>query len=194
MSVCFKYELFPPAIQCVVISDDNTPEKGPLFYSGNLKLDTGSDITCLNARDLGISVSEEEFSRWIQTHDNLEIIKNGQLKKKGLICVNTKGIDKTAADIKAYCYQMQSFTISTYQGSLTIGSVPVFITFDSRFQTPLLGRDILSLLNIEINNDKRILTLNPTKALSNNRITPQYFINVGIYDKGKMLISETSVE
>ena len=195
MSLRFEYSLFPPKFHCIMSSKSSTPNNNndPSFFSGDLKFDTGADITCISASRLNLYITEEEFTSWIQTHDNLEIIKQGNLKKNGLVVTQSKGIDKEADDIKAYAYQLDDFTLESAEGSISLGSVPVFITFDKRFQTPLLGRDLLSLLNIEIDNDNNMMNISSTEKLKNNKITPQFFINQGIYNNRNMVIEENTL-
>ncbi len=195
MVLRFEYSLFPPKIHCIMNSGTCTPNDNnePLFFSGDLKFDTGADITCIGANRLNLHCTEEHFTTWIQQNDNIEIIKNGKLKKNGLIAVNTRGIDKEAKDIKAYAYQLDEFTIESADGSISLGSVPIFVTFDKRFQTPLLGRDLLSLFNIDINNDDCIMKLEPCRKSKGSRIVPQYFINNGIYSRKNMVIEEKNV-
>ncbi len=193
MALGFEYSLFPPKIHCIMSSTTNTPNNGnaPLFFSGDLKFDTGADITCISASRLNLHSTEEEFTKWMQQNENVEIIKNGQIKKNGLIGIKTKGIDKEAEDIKAYAYQLDDFSIESGDGNLSLGSVPIFVTFDTRFQTPLLGRDLLSLLNIEIDNDRNIMNVKSTEKLKHNIIKPIFFIKSGIYSKGSMVIEES---
>ena len=195
MSLSFEYSLFPPKFHCIMSSRTSTPNNNndPLFLCGDLKFDTGADITCISANRLNLYTTEEEFTSWIQTHNNIEIIKQGNLKRNGIVVTKSKGIDKEAEDIKAYAYQLEDFTIESADGSISLGSVPVFITFDKRFQTPLLGRDLLSLLNIEIDNDSNMMNISSTEKLKNNKITPQFFINQGIYNNRNMVIEENAL-
>ena len=191
----FEYSQFPPKLHCVLSSSSRTPNIGnaPMFFSGDLKFDTGADITCIGASRLNLHCTEEEFTAWIQQNENIEIIKNGKIKKNGFIGAKTKGIDKEAEDIKAYAYQLDSFVIESADGNMSLGSVPVFITFDRRFQTPLLGRDLLSLLNIGIDNDNNIMTIDLSNKIKNNKISPQFFIQNGIYSKKSMLIEDNEI-
>ncbi len=84
MALGFEYSLFPPKIHCIMSSTTNTPNNGnaPLFFSGDLKFDTGADITCISASRLNLHSTEEEFTKWMQQNENVEIIKNGQIKWK----------------------------------------------------------------------------------------------------------------
>ena len=74
-----------------------------------------------------------------------------------------------------------------------ISNLSFYLPFDKRFQTPLLGRDLLSLLNIDIDNDNNMMNISSTEKLKNNKITPQFFINQGIYNNRNMVIEENTL-
>lgn len=109
------------------------------------KLDTGSTHTCMNAADLGIFISEDDFNRW----HTVEKITAG-------------GIDD---DIKIAFYKLQveNFKI----GNLDLGSVPIYVTFYEKMTKALLGMNILRLLNISISGDENKVILQKTNKLIN---------------------------
>ena len=98
----------------------------------------------------------KELKKWIQ--------KSGQLRFKTangeagcLVAAAMKGVDTKADPFQFFALQMDAFTIldNSSHNKIAIGGVPVFVTFDERFDKALLGRDIISLLNLNINNDRK---------------------------------------
>ena len=197
MNVRISYTLFPPSIRTLMNCKDS-PCSSSIYYEGKMKFDPGADITCIPASYLGINAGEAEFTKWIQTTDNIELIQNGKKTTHHIIAARTRGVDKKAASITSYALQLDDFQIITHDGVLDLGGVPVFVVFDDRFQTPLLGRDILGLLNMEIDNDKNLLTLSLSEKCKNaikqyGKISPQYFIKSGIYDRDIFLVHDSQI-
>uniref|UniRef100_UPI004055A63F hypothetical protein n=1 Tax=Acetatifactor sp. TaxID=1872090 RepID=UPI004055A63F len=110
-------------------------EEEQIITEREFKLDTGATHTSLNARDLGIDVSEEEFCKWRKT--------------EGVVA---KGIDDNV-EIKFYKLQVENFKID----ELDLGSVPIYITFCENMTKRLLGMNLLRLLNIAISGDKKCI-------------------------------------
>ncbi len=131
------------------------------------KYDTGAQFTCLPAKDLGIDVSEEDFVTY----------------KKGGFVIDGIGIDKDTK-IKYYLIQVERFIVA----GIDIGSVPIYITFDLRATKRLLGMDIIRLLNVEINFDKKEATFYTTDRFRNFkkkklRLEIKDMFEMGIYSK-----------
>ena len=93
------------------------------------KLDTGTQNTCLSARDIGIRLSEEEFIS--QYHPKFRF--------------EGTGIDDSSSVI---FYQIMVDDISIEGEHL--GVVPIYISFDDNYSKRLLGLDLLNLLNISL--------------------------------------------
>ena len=169
MSISIKYRIFPPLVDCE-FQCQNTPNTDgtPLFYSGPLKLDTGADITAFPAKQLRIKEDMGLFLQWIQ--------KSGQLRFKTangeagcLVAAAMKGVDKKADPFQFFALQVDAFTIldNNSHNKIAIGGVPVFVTFDERFDKALLGRDIISLLNLNIDNDRKCIEIEETDEARN---------------------------
>ena len=56
--------------------------------------------------------------------------------------------------IRFYYIQVKNFFIK----GLDLGSVPIYITFDTRFRKMLLGMDIIRLMNVDIDHDEQMIT------------------------------------
>ena len=140
----------------------------------NFKFDTGASITCLPALDLGIEITEEEFKR--RFNFTLE--------------VKCTGIDKDSDTVTYYLIQVENFVIY----NIDLGSVPIYITFDSRAPKRLLGMDLIKLLNIDFNMDTGFITLSKSQRLiefskRKLRLEVNDMYEMGIYD-----ISDAAVE
>lgn len=108
-------------------------------------IDTGASITCCRAKELGINLSEEDF---IENGSNTRYL-NGVLKER-----NRKG-DPDRYSIKFYEIKLKRFQIGT---SIILENVSVWVTFDNRFYTCLLGQDVLQeLYYMHLRNMKELL-------------------------------------
>ena len=130
------------------------------------KFDTGAQYTCLNAREFSINITEEEF---IKTY-------------KGTVMEGT-GLDQTT-HITYYLMQLENFAVE----GMDIGSVPIFITFDSRACKNLLGLDLIRLFNIHIDFDNGKMELSKTQQFQDFRkyklkLEPSDMFRLGIYNK-----------
>lgn len=96
-------------------------------------IDTGAAITCCRAKELGINLKEEEF---IASRAAVKYL-NGVLKETG----NKYG--KDIYSIKFYEVKMKKLKLGT---SIILTNVSVWVTFDNRFYTCLMGQDILDKL------------------------------------------------
>lgn len=96
-------------------------------------IDTGAAITCCRAKELGINLKEEEF---IASRAAVKYL-NGVLKETG----NEYG--KDIYSIKFYEVKMKKLKLGT---SIILTNVSVWVTFDNRFYTCLMGQDILDKL------------------------------------------------
>ncbi len=108
-------------------------------------IDTGAAITCCRAKELGINLREEEFIA------NKAVIRylNGVLKE------TDKEYGKDIYSIKFYEVKMKKLKIGT---SIVLTNVSVWITFDNRFYTCLMGQDILDrLFYLHWRNTKKLL-------------------------------------
>ena len=141
-----------------------TERKTPIELT--FKFDTGSQNTCIAAAEIQLVNSEEDFiskykPRW---------------KFEG------SGIDDNSK-ISFYQIMVDNFFV---QG-ITLGPVPIYITFDKRFSKRLLGLDLLNLLNIHMDNDERVLTISQTDRLKEylrdgRSVTTEEMIKMGLYD------------
>lgn len=108
-------------------------------------IDTGAAITCCRAKELGINLREEKFIA------NKAVIRylNGVLKE------TDKEYGKDIYSIKFYEVKMKKLKIGT---SIVLTNVSVWITFDNRFYTCLMGQDILDrLFYLHWRNTKKLL-------------------------------------
>jgi len=96
-------------------------------------IDTGASITCCRAKELGIS-SEKDF---ITNKVSVRYL-NGILKE------GNKEYSKDSYSIKFYEVKIKKLKIGT---SILLPNVSIWVTFDSRFYTCLIGQDILDKLN-----------------------------------------------
>lgn len=96
-------------------------------------IDTGASITCCRAKELGANLKEEEF---IANKVSVRYL-NGVLKEGD----NEYGKDRYS--IKFYEVKMSKLKIGT---SIILKNVSVWVTFDKRFFTCLMGQDILDKL------------------------------------------------
>ncbi|MBR1742370.1 MAG: hypothetical protein IJ733_11010 [Lachnospiraceae bacterium] len=148
--------------------EDNghNPCNSSIFLSDEIKIDTGADLTVFPARDLfpeDITVSK--FTDWLQNNDKVIGIKSGHYNKRCLFGFSNKGVNKNADAIMSYAYQVEKFTLVLEDGELELGSVPITISFNEGFQRPLLGKDLLSLINFKIDNDMHFLEFEETEKL-----------------------------
>ncbi len=108
-------------------------------------IDTGASITCCRAKELGINFSEEDFAA---NKANVRHM-NGVLKE---------GDSKKHADtysIKFYEVRLKKFKIGT---SIIMEHVSVWVTFDKRFYTCLLGQDLLEqIYYLHLKNTQELL-------------------------------------
>ncbi len=109
------------------------------------KFDTGAQYTCLNAREFSINITEEEFRKTY----------------KGNIMEGT-GLDQTT-HITYYLLQVENFVVE----GLDLGSVPIYITFDSRACKNLLGLDLIKLFNVQMDFDNGQMKLSKTQNFLN---------------------------
>lgn len=108
-------------------------------------IDTGAAITCCRAKELGINLREEKFIA------NKAVIRylNGVSKE------TDKEYGKDIYSIKFYEVKMKKLKIGT---SIVLTNVSVWITFDNRFYTCLMGQDILDrLFYLHWRNTKKLL-------------------------------------
>lgn len=96
-------------------------------------IDTGASITCCRAKELGINFSEEDFvANKSNTRYMNGVLKEGDRKK-----------DADRYSIKFYEVKLKRFQIGN---SITLENVTLWVTFDRRFYTCLLGQDLLEQL------------------------------------------------
>ncbi|MDE5824701.1 MAG: retroviral-like aspartic protease family protein [Lachnospiraceae bacterium] len=116
-------------------------------------IDTGASITCCRAKELGENLSEEDF---VTSKPNTKYM-NGVLKEGD----GTKNTDRFS--IKFYEVKLKMFKIGT---SIILENVSVWVTFDKRFYTCLLGQDILEqLYYLHLRNTKELLISDNTDDL-----------------------------
>lgn len=108
-------------------------------------IDTGASITCCRAKELGANLKEEEF---IANKTPVRYL-NGVLKEDG------REDSQDRYSIKFYEVRMSKLKIGT---SIILKNVSVWITFDKRFYTCLMGQDILDkLYYVHWKNTKKLL-------------------------------------
>lgn len=111
-------------------------------------IDTGACITCCRAKELGVNLCEEDF---IESGSNTKYL-NGVLKENG----NMGDADRYS--IQFFEVKLKSFKIGT---SIVLENVSVWVTFDKRFYTCLLGQDLLQrLYYMHLRNTKELLISN----------------------------------
>lgn len=121
-------------------------------------IDTGASITCCRAKELGVNLSEDDF---IANKSNMRYL-NGVLKEK-----NSKK-DTDEYRILFYEVKLRKLKIGT---SVILENVSVWVTFDDRFYTCLLGQDTLDrLYYLHIRNTKELL-------ISDNAADLKQYIN-----------------
>lgn len=158
---CYKLDF---KLRYQILDNDSTPVEHTLFSNGTIKFDTGADITIFHASQIGLThITEEEFTRWMQTNEKVSSIKAGKINKRTLFGFSNKGVDDAADTIISYAYQVSDFDLIMDNGTVHLGSVPITVTFDSRFSQPLLGKDLLSLLNSRIDTDNNRLEVDIPK-------------------------------
>ena len=168
-----------------------------LFYNSDILFDTGADITLFPASKIGLgSISEQDFTHYLQTEPNISTIQKGILKPNTLIATKVTGINSDARSIKAYLFQTDFFSIKTLSSPLNFGSVPIFVTFDPGFVKPILGKDIISLISYSIDNDNLSMDVNftskyKTYTASHGRIDPLYYSKRGFYDSSFLVHTYT---
>lgn len=96
-------------------------------------IDTGASITCCRAKELGINLKEQDFI----TNQSEVKYMNGVLKEGN----SREGVDRYR--IKFYEVNIKKLKIGT---SIVLEDISVWVTFDNRFYTCLLGQDILDKL------------------------------------------------
>lgn len=96
-------------------------------------IDTGASITCCRAKELGVNLSEEDF---IENKSNTRYL-NGVLKERR----SGEGADEYC--IQFYEVKLRKLKIGT---SIMMENISLWVTFDNRFYTCLLGQDILDRL------------------------------------------------
>ena len=107
-------------------------------------IDTGASITCCRAKELGTNLNEHDF---IANESNVKYL-NGVLKEEN------REYSKDIYSIKFYEVRMKKFKIGT---SIILTDVSVWVTFDNRFYTCLMGQDILEqLCYLHMNNTKQL--------------------------------------
>ena len=108
-------------------------------------IDTGASITCCRAKELGVNLEEEDF---IANKASVRYL-NGVLKD------GNKEYSRDRYSIKFYEVKMNKLKIGT---SIVLENVSVWITFDKRFYTCLMGQDILDkLYYMHWSNTKKLL-------------------------------------
>ena len=142
-------------------------EKSDVKRNKIFKYDTGAQFTCLPAKDLGIDISEEDFTVY----------------NKNALSIEAIGIDGNSR-IKYYLIQVERFMVA----GIDLGSVPIYITFDLRATKRLLGMDIIRLLNVEINFDKKEAIFCTTEKFKDFkqrklRLEIKDLFEMGIYSK-----------
>lgn len=107
-------------------------------------IDTGASITCCRAKELGIN-SEKDF-----------IINKAAVRYlNGVLKEENKEYSKDSYSIKFYEVKIKKLKIGT---SILLPNVSIWITFDSRFYTCLMGQGILDKLNyMNLSNAKELL-------------------------------------
>ena len=107
-------------------------------------IDTGASITCCRAKELGANLREDEFI----TNQAAVRYLNGVLKE------DHKEYRKDRYSIKFYEVKMKKLKIGT---SIILNNVSVWVTFDKRFYTCLMGQDILNkLYYMHFSNTKKL--------------------------------------
>ena len=157
--------------RCNVRDDKDTPlSNKSVRFSGVIKFDTGSDLTMFSAYALQLGdIGKEGFTRWLQTHEKVNGMKGGHIYHRCLFGSKCHGIDDFSDGIDAYAYQVSSFALEFDNGILDLGSVPIMVTFDKRFKTPLLGIDLISLLETKIDGGKLLLEVTTTPEFDDIR-------------------------
>ena len=123
-------------------------------------------MTIFPANQIGLgSITEAEFTKWLQTNEKVSSIKAGHINRKSLFAFSCEGVDSLASSIHAYAYQVSNLSLCFTQGTLELGSVPITVTFDERFIRPLFGNDLMSLLIAKIDSDNMRLELELNKMM-----------------------------
>lgn len=108
-------------------------------------IDTGASITCCRAKELGANLREDEFI----TNQAAVRYLNGVLKE------DHKKYSQDRYSIKFYEVKMKKLKIGT---SIILNNVSVWVTFDKRFYTCLMGQDILNkLYYMHLSNTEKLL-------------------------------------
>lgn len=107
-------------------------------------IDTGASITCCRAKELGVNLREQDF---IANESDVQYL-NGVLKE------GNSGENPDRYSIKFYEVKLKKLKIGT---SISLENISVWVTFDNRFYTCLLGQDILEqLYYLHIRNTKEL--------------------------------------
>lgn len=113
------------------------------------KIDTGARDIAVHARQLGITISEEEFAKQY----NVQQVKRYGIARKQVIY---------------YRYIVDSISL----GSITLYKFPIFITFQENAVSKLIGMSFLRLFNITIRPDYKLIKFKATdqteQAIKNN--------------------------
>lgn len=108
-------------------------------------IDTGASITCCRAKELGVNLSEDDF---IANKSNTRHL-NGVLKEEK---------NKEDADEYRILFYEVKLRKLKMGASIILENVSVWVTFDNRFYTCLLGQDILEQLHyLHLRNTKELL-------------------------------------
>lgn len=119
-------------------------------------LDTGADYTCISAKDLGIKISEKEFSNWCKS--------------------NGKTAYGVSEDIELKLYKVQMNNINIY--GMDLGSFPIYVIFNENITSALLGMDIIRALNITMSSDECKLKIEKSTRLLNYQKTNLRVTNI----------------
>ena len=179
----------------VKCSFDSTYQNNNVRFDGKAKIDSGADITVFPASlVLGLrNTNESGFTKWLQQNENVSGIKAGQIHNKCLFAFKNLGIDSSADVIASYAFQVNNFVLHMDNGALCLGKVPITVTFDDRFEKVLIGKDLISLLNISINCDDMRLEIGRThlldKVISDNSIIDGVYMQKNGYYKTENLFN-----
>ena len=121
-----------------------------------MKIDTGASDFVLNAKLLGLNMSEAEF---IDTFD--------------IEPVNRVGIDRKSK-IKYYRYIVDELRL----GNIVLRKFPVFITFEDRASAMLVGMSFLRLFNLSIYPMYKLISFEETEVLRDRLINNRTFEDI----------------
>ena len=96
-------------------------------------IDTGASITCCRAKELCMNLREQDF-----------LLNGARVKYLNGVLRDGKELENPDMySVKFYEVRLSRFQIGT---SIVLNDVSVWITFDNRFYSCLLGQDLLELL------------------------------------------------